>query len=76
MAELRRDPILRLDDDGVWHMRGPTDPGQLRLALFGRGRPRTRLPKYSVGTRNRRRYLVCPTPPKRPVAEILDEVAA
>jgi hypothetical protein len=77
IRELRRDTILRVDDAGVWHMRGPTDPGQLRLPLFGRGRPRRVLPKYSVGTRNRRKYLVRPMPPKRPIAAILDdEVAA
>ncbi len=35
--------LLRLgwyrDAEGVWHRPGPRTPGQLRLPLFGRGRP-------------------------------------
>lgn len=41
--ELRRIG-LRRDDAGVWHRPARTDPGQLRLPLFGRGRPRKTLP--------------------------------
>lgn len=73
IRELRRDTILRMDDAGVWHMRHRDDPGQMWLPLFGRGRPRRHLPKYSVGTRNRHRYVVRPRVPKRP--EITVEAA-
>jgi hypothetical protein len=76
VAEIRRDDRMRLGEDGVWHMRASIEPGQLKLPLFGRGRPRKAVPIYSVGTRNRRKYLVRPMPPKRPVVTILDEEAA
>jgi hypothetical protein len=70
ISDVRR--RLRLGDDGVWHYPAPTDTGQLRLALFGRGRPRKGLPTFFVGTRNRRIWLVRPTGRRSPRAELLE----
>jgi hypothetical protein len=45
---------LHRNGGGVWRRPGPTDPMQLRFPLFGRGRPRKRVPQYSLGTAERR----------------------
>jgi hypothetical protein len=43
IRELRSIGLIR-GDDGIWRRPGPTDAMQLRLPLFGRGRPRKESP--------------------------------
>ena len=54
IRELRRSDVLWLDDAGVWRVRGPSTPGQLKLPLFKRGRPRKALAIISSRTRDGR----------------------
>jgi hypothetical protein len=73
VSQIRRDERMRLGADGVWHMKASNEPGQMRLPIFGRGRPRKLLPIYFVRTRNRVTYRVRPRVPKRP--EVSSEAA-
>lgn len=76
VAELRRSYTLWQNGGGIWHVRGPATPGQLRLPIFGRGRPRRGDTIYKSRTKNGRTYLARPTPRRSPIAEILDAEAA
>lgn len=72
-TELRRRG-LRCGPDGTWHRRANTDPGQMRLRLFGRGRPRNALPIFSVallGGETCRVRLLGRGPGKRPIWRLL-----
>jgi hypothetical protein len=57
VTELRRSDVMWQDDEGVWRMRGPSTPGQLKLPLFGRGRPRKPIAIFSSRTRDGRTYV-------------------
>jgi hypothetical protein len=57
VTELRRSDVMWQDDEGVWRMRGPSTPGQLKLPLFGRGRPRKTVAIFSSRTRDGRTYV-------------------
>jgi len=76
IRELRASDVLFQDDADVWHVRGPNTPGQLKLPLFGRGRPVKPRAIYMSRTRGGRTVRGRPIPRKSPVAEILEAEAA
>lgn len=75
VRELERSWALWRDEDGVWHVRGPATPGQMRLPVLPRGRPMSPVARAWLINSAGQSYRVWPRPRRHPKVEPL-EVAA